>query len=91
MLLSLTYIQVPELHLITANAILQTILQLRLRVATNRALDQPVRVGLRRIHLGILAGVLQALVPAQVCDKQWVSRNSRRGDINQTNYVPTSK
>lgn len=82
----------PELHLITANAILQIILQLRLRVATNRALDQPVRVGLRRIHLGILAGVLQALVPAQVCDKQRISRDSRRTSLSKNmKYIPTSK
>jgi hypothetical protein len=32
------------------------------------ALDEPVRVGLRRIDFGVFASVLETLVPAQVCE-----------------------
>lgn len=35
--------------------------------ATNGALDQTVGVGLGSVNLGILAGVLEALVPAEIC------------------------
>jgi hypothetical protein len=44
----------------------QNILQLRLRRAADGALDQAVGVGLGCEHLGVLAGVLEALVPAEV-------------------------
>jgi hypothetical protein len=42
-------------------------LQLSLRASTgNGALDKAVGVGLGRVDLGILAGVLEALVPAKI-------------------------
>lgn len=34
--------------------------------ATNGAFDKTVGVGLGRVNLGILAGVLEALVPAEI-------------------------
>ena len=40
--------------------------QATLRLPRDSALDQPVRIRLRRINFAILASVLQAFVPAQV-------------------------
>ena len=37
-------------------------------LANDGALDETVGVGLRCVHFGIFASVLEALVPAQVCD-----------------------
>lgn len=34
--------------------------------ATNGALDETIGVGLGSVHLGILAGVLDTLVPAEI-------------------------
>jgi hypothetical protein len=36
-------------------------------LASDGALDQTVRVCLRRIHFSVCAGVLQAVEPAEVC------------------------
>ena len=38
-------------------------------LASNGALDQTVGVGLRSVHFGICAGVLQAVKPTEICRK----------------------
>jgi hypothetical protein len=35
--------------------------------AGHGALDETVGAGLRSVHLGVLAGVLDTLVPAEIC------------------------
>lgn len=46
-------------------------LQLSLLTGTaNGALDKSVGIGLGRINLGILAGVLEALVPAEIYNRK---------------------
>lgn len=42
-------------------------LQTGLLAAGHGALDETVGAGLRSVHLGILAGVLGTLVPAEIC------------------------
>lgn len=41
-------------------------LQAGLLAAGHSALDETVRAGLRRVHLGVLASVLETLVPAEI-------------------------
>lgn len=44
-----------------------------LSVTNNFALDEPVWIGLRGINLGIYSGILDALMPAQVCGTTVIS------------------
>ena len=55
------------LEKVQSRALLTSRLQLGLLAgAGHRALDEAVGAGLGGVHLGILAGVLEALVPAEV-------------------------
>jgi hypothetical protein len=51
-------------------------LQTGLLATGNSALDETVRTGLRSVHFGVLAGVLGALVPAEICKEKIIVRNS---------------
>lgn len=54
--------------------------------AAHRALDETIGVGLWRVHLGVLAGVLGALVPVEVWE---VLESSRKK--SQYRDIPISK
>jgi hypothetical protein len=51
-------------------------LQTSLLATGHGALDETVRTGLRGVDLGVLAGVLGALVPAEICQEKAIVRKS---------------
>lgn len=53
-------------HLDVSSMCLQFCVFSLLARSRDAALDQTIRVGLRGIYFGILAGVLQTLVPAEI-------------------------
>jgi len=53
------------------------------------ALDETVGVRLGSIHLGILAGVLEALVPAEICGL--ISMRSKLSATKHKLDIPISK
>ena len=57
----------------------------RAGVAGDAALDQAIGVALRGVHFGVLAGVLEALVPAEVCELLATIKSHRE------NGLPISK
>jgi hypothetical protein len=51
-------------------------LQTGLLATGHGALDEAVGTGLRSVDLGVLAGVLDALVPAEICEEKTIVRKS---------------
>lgn len=67
-------------------------LQTGLLAAGHGALNETVRAGLRRVHLGVLAGVLETLVPAEVYRRvkcQYIVLFTRK--TNRKVNIPISK
>jgi hypothetical protein len=67
-------------------------LQTSLLATGNGALDETVGTGLRSVDLGVLAGVLDALVPAEICKEKVLVRNGLLNKpAQESGYIPISK